>query len=747
MRRGGPCQFLYFVGLVLLLLAPVSATDITFLSPQEGLSYNLGEEINLEGYIISTDTGTSTITLSVDGTALSSKEVNLYVGQIISFSDVFDNNSTALSTIGDNIISVAVRKGELSLAEESVRVSASNELSISVAPFDKVYVGGDTVTIQGVISGIRILPSTTVLLTAGEETVSYDSIDGRLLINFTTSIDLEEIFLEVSDAFGNYGNLTLPLSVSNNLVVEPNVEPLDSGYRSVFVSAKVYDSKGDIIVPEELTVAVTGPHDFSVNLLKKDRITFREPGVYNLSFSANLGEQSGAFVKELEVSEGLSSAGITVFKQLDGANVVDYEVNLVDNFGRSIENSEFYLIFLGPENKLFIEKHETDGQGHFEGELNAPEWPAGQWDVAVAKEIPEDLDEDSTLNSLQFLDAVSRREFNVLPNLKFEVDIDSRTISEDSVTVSGFVRNVGNVRGDDITVVIDCPQCEKTSNLMTVSLAYGESTSFESTYPLKEGVSEIGLTKNLKLIIPDLKSTFFRELFAVFLVSAFFVLMGSRRVNYDMLLRKIPFSHVSRIKYSKASRNISNIYTGLMKDPNSKSILTLIFSALIIAVSFDITNASISFFNELFFLGLILIATYFGVQRYVVSKYSVIGSFEFWLRGGLVMLASAVIFNVPFGAPYKSSRNSRGVSLFVSPVLGLALSLVSLLVYYQTQSAWSMTFAAMNSTFALFHLIPIKPLNGYPLIKKYSSIWFMLFITVLFIYIWIKFLLPFLVFV
>jgi hypothetical protein len=69
------------------------------------------------------------------------------------------------------------------------------------------------------------------------------------------------------------------------------------------------------------------------------------------------------------------------------------------------------------------------------------------------------------------------------------------------------------------------------------------------------------------------------------------------------------------------------------------------------------------------------------------------------------------------------------------------------LIYANSSSSVVAALATMSITLAFFHMIPVKSLNGDLVLKAYHNLWFGLFVLVMFVYVWIKIVMPWLVFV
>jgi len=738
---------LFLSALILILFSSVYATSISFTEPLEGSEFNLGQTITAEGYVTSTDNAEVLMILSIDGSEISSIDTSISSGQVISFENLFNTQDFSLSSDGNHTVSLAIREGTLTLVEESFDIIGSNNLTISVGELDETYNIGDNILIEGFVSGVRGLFDSEITLTYGDLSLSQETVNGFFSFNFTGESDVSEATLSVSDDAGNEGSLEIQLFISKNLVIEPGIEILESGNRHIKLNVKVYNSQSILVSPDSLNIEVSGADSFNKKIKADEEIKFSKSGEYTLKFIATQGELSGVFIRELTVKEGLGSAKIDISPQMFKTSNVNYKITLKDSFGELMPNSDFYIVLLGPESSKIIEKHQTNNKGKYEGKIDTSEALSGSWSMAVIRDLPAGFDEDSELVSLQFLDVIATKNFEIVSNLDFNVVITSREFTDNKIIIKGYVENVGNLHGDDVSIIIDCPQCETTHNILKVSLAPGERYDFEESYATSENLKSVEINEHLKLFIPNLKNLFFNEFFSLFLVTLFFIYSGMRKININPLIEKIPSSLTFNFKYNPTLKILKESWKRLMLNDGSKFLVNAVGSALVLAIAFDISNSTGAFFKELLFLSLILIITFSAVQKWISLRYSTKGTVEFWPLGSLLLFVTALIFGVPFGSPYRLKGLNKSILTLLNPLFNLVFALVALVIYAITSSPIVAALATISITLAFFHMIPVKSLNGSLVLKAYPNLWFGLFVLVMFVYVWIKIVMPWLVFV
>jgi hypothetical protein len=738
---------LFLSVLLLLLFSSVYATSISFTEPLEGSEFNLGQTITAEGYVTSTDNTDVSIILSLDGTELSSLDTTISSGQVISFENLFDIQEFSLNSDGNHTVSLAIREGTLTLIEESFDIIGSNNLTISVGELDETYNIGDTILIEGFVSGVGGLFDSEITLTYGELSLSQETVNGFFSFNFTGESDVSEATLSVSEDAGNEGSLELQLFISKNLVIEPGIEILESGNRHIKLNVKVYNSQSVLVSPDSLNIEVSGADSFNKKIKADEEIKFSKSGEYELKFIATQGDLSGVFIRDLTVKEGLGSAKIDIAPQMFKTSNVNYKIILKDSFGEIMLNSNFYIVLLGPESSKIVEKHQTNSKGKYEGKIDTSEALSGSWSMAVIRDLPVGFDENSELASLQFLDVIATKNFEIVSNLDFNVVITSRDVIDDEIIIKGYVENVGNLRGDDVSIIIDCPQCENTHNILKVSLDPGERYDFEEAYATSENLKSVEINEHLKLFIPNLKNLFFNEFFSIFLITLFFSYSRLRKIKFNSLMVKIPSSLLFNFKYNPSLKRLKESWKKLMLNDGANFLITTVGAALVLAIAFDISNSTGAFFKELLFLSLIIIITFSSVHKWISLRYSTKGTVEFWPLGSLLLFITALIFGVPFGSPYRLKGLNKSILTLLNPLFNLIFAVVAILIYANSSSSVVAALATMSITLAFFHMIPVKSLNGDLVLKAYHNLWFGLFVLVMFVYVWIKIVMPWLVFV
>jgi len=738
---------LFLSALVLLLISSVYATSISFTEPLEGSEFNLGQTITAEGYVTSTDNADVSMILSLDGTEISSLDTTISSGQVISFENLFDTQDFSLISAGNHIVSLAIREGTLTLVEESFEIIGSNNLTISVGELDETYNIGDTILIEGFVSGVGGLFDSEITLMYGDLSLLQETVSGFFSFNFTGESDVSEATLSVLDDVGNEGSLELQLFISKKLVIEPGIEILESGNRHIKLNVKVYNSQSVLVSPDSLNIEVNGADSFNKKIKSAEEIKFSKSGEYTLKFIATQGELSGVFIRNLTVKEGLGSAKIDISPQMFKTSNVNYKITLKDSFGEIMLNSNFYIVLLGPESSKIVEKHQTNSKGKYEGKIDTSEARSGSWSMAVIRDLPVGFDENSELASLQFLDVITTKNFEIVSNLDFNVVITSRDVIDDEIIIKGYVENVGNLRGEDVSIIIDCPQCENTHNILKVSLAPGERYDFEESYSTSENLKSVEINEHLKLFIPNLKNLFFNEFFSIFLVTLFFSYSRLRKIKLSSLMAKIPSSLLFNFKYNPTLKRLKESWKKLMLNDGANFLITTVGAALVLAIAFDISNSTGAFFKELLFLSLIIIITFSAVQKWISLRYSTKGTVEFWTLGSLLLFITALIFGVPFGSPYRLKGLNKSILTLLNPLFNLIFAVVAILIYATSSSSVVAALATISITLAFFHMIPVNTLNGNLVLRSYPNLWFGLFVLVMFVYVWIKIVMPWLVFV
>lgn len=738
---------LFLTALVLLLFSSVYATSISFTEPLTGSEFNLGQTITAEGYVTSTDNADVSMILSLDGTEISSIDTTISSGQVISFENLFNAQEFSLSSAGNHTVSLAIREGTLTLVEESFNVIGSNNLTISVGELDETYNIGDNILIEGFVSGVGGLFDSEITLTYGDLSLSQETVNGFFSFNFTGESEVSEATLSVSDDIGNEGSLEIQLFISKNLVIEPGIEILESGNRHIKLNVKVYNSQSVLVSPDSLNIEVSGADSFNKKIKADEEIKFSKSGEYTLKFIATQGELSGVFIRELTVKEGLGSAKIDISSQMFKTSNINYKITLKDSFGEIMPNSDFHIVLLGPENSKVVEKHQTNSKGKYEGKIDTSEALSGSWSMAVIRDLPVGFDEDSELVSLQFLDIIATKNFEIVSNLDFNVVITSKDVINDEIIIKGYVENVGNLRGDDVSIIIDCPQCENTNNILKISLDPGEIYYFEEAYATSENLKSVEINEHLKLFIPNLKNLFFNEFFSIFLVTLFFSYSRVRKIKFNSLIAKIPSSLLFNFKYNSTLKRLKESWKKLMLNDGANFLINTIGAALVLAIVFDISNSTGAFFKELLLLSLIIIITFSAVHKWISLRYSTKGTVEFWPLGSLLLFVTALIFGVPFGSPYQLKGLNKSILTLLNPLFNLIFAVVAILIYATSSSSVVAALATISITLAFFHMIPVKSLNGDLVLKAYSNLWFGLFVLVMFVYVWIKIVMPWLVFV
>jgi len=282
---------------------------------------------------------------------------------------------------------------------------------------------------------------------------------------------------------------------------------------------------------------------------------------------------------------------------------------------------------------------------------------------------------------------------------------------------------------------------------LKVSLDPGERYDFEEAYATSENLKSVEINEHLKLFIPNLKNLFFNEFFSIFLITLFFSYSRLRKIKFNSLMVKIPSSLLFNFKYNPSLKRLKESWKKLMLNDGANFLITTVGAALVLAIAFDISNSTGAFFKELLFLSLIIIITFSSVHKWISLRYSTKGTVEFWPLGSLLLFITALIFGVPFGSPYRLKGLNKSILTLLNPLFNLIFAVVAILIYANSSSSVVAALATMSITLAFFHMIPVKSLNGDLVLKAYHNLWFGLFVLVMFVYVWIKIVMPWLVFV
>ena len=131
-------------------------------------------------------------------------------------------------------------------------------------------------------------------------------------------------------------------------------------------------------------------------------------------------------------------------------------------------------------------------------------------------------------------------------------------------------------------------------------------------------------------------------------------------------------------------------------------------------------------------------------NRYMAWKYGAVTEYKFWFLGTVIMFITAFFFKVVYAMPARLAINEADK---LSPRKQAILATSRPLVNYGLFTAFmllvplggflatiGLVSASMNLLSAVYGLMPLKPMNGYKVLKWKWYVWAGMFLSLLVLY-------------
>ena len=736
---------------LLILLNIVLATDISFTSPDENTKFNLGEDVFINGYVSSDKVIDGEVELYVNEEQLDKKPFSFKKDSLTSFKEIFGSSLDYVTTkTGDFYITFSITENEEEiLSKKSPLFTVTDELSIVITLPNRALMLGEEVPFSGIVSNLRGPVASDITVTLGEKTKQLNTTTGSFSSTFIVEQGLENIEFNAQDSRSNKGNFEVSLNVSPELEINLDLSEIYGLDEKVPMEPVVKNIRGDIIENAKIKVLVTGPEQKEITVLPGEEIKFTQEGTYTLTIIAETAQSSGKIIKKIFVGRVPKKLTINIPEKVDVTKKLNYSVLLKDNFGRIIEDYPVVIEFFGPEETVTRELR-TNNQGVATELLDISSFAAGQWRIVATGKLYTSSGFVAKLK--QFFIGISAiqesKDFEVMPHPFMDVEILDTQVEGNVLRVRGVVENTGNLNLKNQSLILKCDKCVEEVKIQNFDLLMGQAEEFFFDYTIQEKEEDI-TARNLHTLytveIPNLGEKFKRGL-------------GSAAANLGILLL-LPFL------LKLIMLNFANFYTEYLEEyvekvewlakiehkivqkiPITSEIVLVIFAGLIFATFYKLSGETMSFWLVAL-AALLSVVLHDFAHFYIHKKQKIPVQLHFWFFGTILLAISSYFFKFPFGTPYRDmlDEGDKKTSLLgftIGPFVSLLVCAISLSLYYlNVFPVFFLFLASLNAMMALYHMMPIKPLDGYYIIKK-AGLWFLMFAPIIVLYFWIEFWLP-----
>lgn len=513
MKRG------LFLVLIIILFLPLVSATISITGPAK-TQYNIGEEIDLSGYIQETEdlSGELQFSLVCNGKTNKFQEVDIDInaGEEISFSQLTLPTVTATSSMqglckikGDILVNSAVTE---TASSSSFEISEDLEGSFSL---DQAQIQlGDTITVTGTITdldGDALEGSAEIYFESqGEEYfMDFVNIESGVLSysnSFTNGGAASyKINLIVRDSYGNeqeFNNVE-SFTVLDDLqvTIDTNVQTLSPGDTlNVFGDVKTVlqdyvstatvdislddDTQSTSLADSKFTQDISIPSTITSG---QHTITVEVEDIYGNAGSSSLKIEVEAQATKIEnkISNGTLnpedqvSIGVTLYDQADDVMTDYVTLEVYDSKSRLITQTD-----IASEESITYK---------------IPQFaPPGEWTVKSYYLDTETQQEQISASDSIFINELQKLDFQIVDTLLYITNVGNVKYTDDvDIEVTGLdqdylIKKTKNL-GVNETIVIDLSE-ELPSGTYTISIPTGYNTAEQSEISIVDGKTKATLT-------------------------------------------------------------------------------------------------------------------------------------------------------------------------------------------------------------------------------------------------------------
>jgi hypothetical protein len=348
----------------LLVLATAAQASISIVSPRPGPIYSSGESILLAGYGQAGLACTGSVSVLLDGNEIATAVADFQANAVVDLATLFPETRIT-ATAGSHVLKVASQ----CLGEAEVSFSATSGLDIIYTLSTDRLMVGDTIRIQAYAFSKEPVHGITYIY-IGNGTF-LDSADWTF-----TEAGQHSMRFVANDTYGNYGERTVPVTVSDQLAVNASADKASYKPGEVLrltISASGAFGGSRIIVP--LVYAFGKTYEQAEIPIPEKAMA----GTHVLLVEARNGSNSGKAEVAIFV-EAIPSLRISLPARVEQGDLLNVTAGLVDQSGIAIPSDAEVTI----KDRNGTTVYSATVQSNDVRPLAIPELMPGTYDVSVS---------------------------------------------------------------------------------------------------------------------------------------------------------------------------------------------------------------------------------------------------------------------------------------------------------------------------------------------------------------------------